>query len=116
MSKEKSKEKKPGFDAGHFKSQKFAGMVFCVFLLFTAGFFLPLAAFGNLVMGVTALYTAFVGGRAWSDTQSLKYSGGSSADVDGSRVRRGINQGPAANVNVNGPLNVTGPINDLEID
>jgi hypothetical protein len=76
MGKDKHhKGKKDGFDFGHLSSQKFAGLVFCVFLLFTAGFFLPLAAFGNLVMGVTGLYTAFVGGRAYSDGQALKFGG-----------------------------------------
>jgi len=64
------------FNLGHMASQKFAGLVFCVFLLTIAGFLLSAAAFGNLALAVTGLYTAFVGGRAWSDGQSLKFGGG----------------------------------------
>ena len=60
---------------GHLSSQKFAALVFCVFALSVTAFLLPAAAFGNLALAVTGLYTAFVGGRAWSDGQSLKYGG-----------------------------------------
>jgi hypothetical protein len=88
----KNKDKK-GFDLGHLSSQKFAGMVFCVAVLIAGGFWLPLTAFGNLVMGVTGIYTAFVGGRAYSDMQTLKYGGsvGGGDTAEMSRQRQAIN-------------------------
>lgn len=68
----------------HMASQKFAALVFCVAVLFVAAFFLTAAAFGNLALAVTGLYTAFVGGRAWSDGQVLKFGGtlGTAGDTD----------------------------------
>jgi hypothetical protein len=63
------------FDMGHLRSQKFAALVFCVFVIFVAAFVLVAEVFSTLVMGIVALYTAFVGGRAWSDGQALKFGG-----------------------------------------
>ena len=70
--------------AGHMASQKFAALVFCVSVLFGAACFMTAAAFGNLALAVTGLYTAFVGGRAWSDGQVLKFGGtlGQAGDAD----------------------------------
>jgi hypothetical protein len=60
---------------GHLASQKYSALLFCVAVLVVASKVITLAAFSNLVMGVVGLYTAFVGGRAWSDGQALKYTG-----------------------------------------
>jgi hypothetical protein len=91
MSKHKMKAKKWW---GHLSSQKFAALIFCVFVLAVVAFFMTPAAFGNLCLAVTGLYTAFVGGRAYSDGQTLKFAGTQGvtlgpgdADEEGSQVR-----------------------------
>lgn len=62
------------FDLGHLRSQKFAGFVFSVFVCFLAGIFqVSEASTQAVVMGIVALYTAFVGGRTWSDNAALKF-------------------------------------------
>jgi hypothetical protein len=67
---------KKKFDFGHLRSQKFAGFVFGVFVCFLAGVFqVSEASTQAVVMGVVGLYTAFVGGRAWSDSAALKFGG-----------------------------------------
>lgn len=78
------------FNLGHLKSQKFAGLIICVLVLAICAFFMAAGNFGNLALGITGLYTAFVGGRAWSDGQSLKFGGatGPGDREEGSAVRR----------------------------
>lgn len=61
------------FDLGHLRSQKFAALVFCAAVCFGAGFAFTHEIFSTLVMGLVALYTTFVGGRAYSDGQALKF-------------------------------------------
>ncbi len=76
-------------DLGHLHSQKFAGLVFGIFVLFVAAFVVKdKEKFSTMAMGVTGLYAAFVGGRAWSDGQSLKY-GGMTNTVD-IQVKQGV--------------------------
>jgi hypothetical protein len=58
---------------GHLASQKYSALLFCVAVLALGGFYLSVAAFMYLVPGVVGLYGAFVGGRAWSDGQALKF-------------------------------------------
>lgn len=66
----------PKFNLGHLKSQKFAGFVFSVFVCFMAGVVqVSEASTQAVVMGIVALYTAFVGGRTWSDNAALKFGG-----------------------------------------
>jgi hypothetical protein len=72
-----SKHAKKKFNLlGHMASQKFAGLIICVIVLGIVAFFMAPGNFGNLALAITGLYTAFVGGRAWSDGQSLKFGGG----------------------------------------
>ncbi len=61
------------FDAGHLKSQKFAGFIFGSLLCLIAGICLSEGKGSGVVMGIVGMYTAFVGGRAWSDGQARKY-------------------------------------------
>lgn len=81
----------------HMASQKFAALVFCVSVLFGAACFMTAAAFGNLALAVTGLYTAFVGGRAWSDGQVLKFGGtlGQAGDTDQASVVHKLPTKPA---------------------
>jgi uncharacterized membrane protein YeaQ/YmgE (transglycosylase-associated protein family) len=62
---------------GHLHSQKFAGLIFGIVACFLAGFFMESEPTTSaVVMGIVGLYTAFVGGRAWSDNATMKYRGG----------------------------------------
>ena len=61
------------FNFGHLSSQKFAALIFAILVCFGAGFAFSHDVFSTLVMGIVALYTAFVGGRAWSDGQAIKF-------------------------------------------
>jgi len=60
-------------DYGHLKSQKFAALIFCVFVLCVAAMVLAAEIFSTLVMGVVALYGAFAGARTISDNAALKF-------------------------------------------
>jgi len=94
MGKKKDKKSKKrfwcGFNFGHLHSQKFAALIFCVIAICAVAFFLEAAAFGNVCLAVTGLYTAFVGGRAWSDSAAMKFRGRRPNTVDDDSVNVNI--------------------------
>ncbi len=63
------------FKWGHMASQKFAGFIFGAFLCLVAGISMSEGKGSTVVMGIVGLYTAFVGGRAWSDNAAIRWGG-----------------------------------------
>jgi hypothetical protein len=91
MAKKQKPARKPWkFNFGHMHSQKFAGLIFGIIACFCAGLFLisePTTS--AVIMGIVGLYTAFVGGRAWSDNAAMRYGGAvNTTDVETSTVKR----------------------------
>lgn len=79
------------WNLGHLRSQKFAGLIFCTTLCFCAGLFQYSEPTTSVViMGIVGCFTAFVGGRAWSDNAAMKFGGlpPNTTDDEVSVVRR----------------------------